>query len=121
MMDYPHVQAAFINAIRAEGTKEEACDWLQKQWNETCALRRGNEVSYLAGFARCKELAARPCSTGGSHMTRDETTKSPPETTKSPPKPRTRYTKICPSCYVNRISVDENECPGCEAYRDHQA
>ena len=59
MIDYPHVPAAFINAIRADGTKEEACDWLQKLWNETCALRRGNEVSYLAGFARCKELAAR--------------------------------------------------------------
>lgn len=39
--EYPHVPAAFINAIRdEEGTKEEACDWLQKQWNETCALRR---------------------------------------------------------------------------------
>jgi len=38
-MEYPHVQAAFINAIREEGTKKEACDWLQKQWNETCYLR----------------------------------------------------------------------------------
>lgn len=34
----PHVQAAFINAIREEGTKAEACDWLQKIWNEKCAL-----------------------------------------------------------------------------------
>ncbi len=38
-MEYPHVKAAFINAIREEGTKTEACDWLQKQWNECCALR----------------------------------------------------------------------------------
>ena len=40
MSDYPHVQAAFINAIREEGTKQEACDWLQKQWNECCALQK---------------------------------------------------------------------------------
>jgi hypothetical protein len=38
--DWPHVQAAFINAIREEGTVADACDFLQKQWNETCALRR---------------------------------------------------------------------------------
>lgn len=39
MSNYPHVQAAFINAIAEEGTKAEAVTWLQKQWNETCALR----------------------------------------------------------------------------------
>src|SRR3990167_5177071 len=38
MADYPHVPAAFINAIAEEGTKAEAIEWLQKQWNETCAL-----------------------------------------------------------------------------------
>ena len=39
MMDeHPHVPAAFINAIREEGTKAEAIDWLQKTWNERCAL-----------------------------------------------------------------------------------
>lgn len=48
MTDYPHVQAAFINAIREEGTKNEACDWLQKEWNKSCALS-----------ARVKELEAR--------------------------------------------------------------
>ena len=37
---YLHVQAAFINALREEGTKEEACDWLQKTWDELCAVRR---------------------------------------------------------------------------------
>ncbi len=37
--EYPHVRAAFINAIAEEGTKAEAVAWLQKQWNETCALR----------------------------------------------------------------------------------
>lgn len=36
---FPYVRAAFINAIREEGTKAEACDYLQEQWNETCALR----------------------------------------------------------------------------------
>ena len=38
-MKYPHVPAAFINAIAEEGTKAEAIQWLQEQWNETCALR----------------------------------------------------------------------------------
>ena len=37
-MDYPHVPAAFINALAEEGTKDEAIEYLQKQWNETCAL-----------------------------------------------------------------------------------
>ena len=35
---HPHVPAAFINTIREEGTKKEACDFLQAQWNETFAL-----------------------------------------------------------------------------------
>lgn len=39
MTDYPHVPAAFINAISEEGTKAEAVQYFQKQWNETCALR----------------------------------------------------------------------------------
>ena len=39
MTDYPHVPAAFINAIAEEGSKAEAIEFLQKQWNETCALR----------------------------------------------------------------------------------
>ena len=47
MADYPHVPAAFINAIAEEGTKEEAIEWLQKQWNETCALRA--ELKKLKG------------------------------------------------------------------------
>lgn len=34
---YPHVPAAFINAIREEGTKAEACDFLQLEWNKSCA------------------------------------------------------------------------------------
>lgn len=36
---YAHVPAAFINALAEEGTKDEAIFWLQKQWNECCALR----------------------------------------------------------------------------------
>jgi zona occludens toxin (predicted ATPase) len=49
MSDAPHVPAAFINVIREEGTKAEACDFLQKQWNETFMLK-----------ARIAELEARP-------------------------------------------------------------
>ncbi len=44
-LDAPFVRAAFINAIREEGTKTEACDYLQKQWNETCALRTALKAS----------------------------------------------------------------------------
>jgi hypothetical protein len=40
MTDYPHVPAAFINAIAEEGTKAEAVEYLQEQWNEICALRK---------------------------------------------------------------------------------
>lgn len=38
-MSAPHVPAAFINAIAEEGTKDEAIQFLQKQWNECCAMR----------------------------------------------------------------------------------
>ncbi len=34
--DAPHVPAAFINSIREEGNHEEACNFLQKVWNEFC-------------------------------------------------------------------------------------
>jgi hypothetical protein len=33
---YPHVPAAFINALAEEGTKEQCIEWLQKIWNELC-------------------------------------------------------------------------------------
>lgn len=39
-MNYPRVPAAFINAIAEEGTKVEAINWLQKEWNENCFLRK---------------------------------------------------------------------------------
>lgn len=39
MSDFPHVPAAFINAIAEEGTKAEAVEALQQQWNENCVLR----------------------------------------------------------------------------------
>lgn len=54
MTDYPHVPAAFINAIAEEGTKDEAIAWLQKQWNETCALR--NALRKIAEY-NCQILA----------------------------------------------------------------
>lgn len=50
-MPHPHVRAAFINAIAEEGTKADAIEFLQKQWNETCALRH---------LLREGLLAARP-------------------------------------------------------------
>ena len=43
-MIYPHVPAAFINAIAEEGTKAEAIEYLQRQWNKTCALREALET-----------------------------------------------------------------------------
>lgn len=36
---YPHVNAAFINALREEGSREEILNFLQKEWNENCYLR----------------------------------------------------------------------------------
>jgi len=39
-IEYPHCQAAFINAIKDEGTKEEAVRWLQQTWNELCWVRK---------------------------------------------------------------------------------
>lgn len=39
MTDYPRRNAAFINAIAEEGTKAEAVEWLQKTWDELCAVR----------------------------------------------------------------------------------
>lgn len=39
MKEYPHVPAAFINSIADEGSKREAVEWLQRTWNELCALR----------------------------------------------------------------------------------
>jgi len=36
----PHSPAAFINVIAEEGTKAEAIEYLQKEWNENCSLRR---------------------------------------------------------------------------------
>lgn len=36
----PHHPAAFINTIWEEGTKEEACRYLQKTWDELCEARK---------------------------------------------------------------------------------
>lgn len=41
----PYVRAAFINAIAEEGTKAEAVEYLQKEWNENCELRRACKES----------------------------------------------------------------------------
>ena len=50
-MPHPHVRAAFINAIAEEGTKAEAVEWLQTEWNENCALRAALEI--IAGRRQC--------------------------------------------------------------------
>jgi hypothetical protein len=42
MSKAPHCQAGFINAIREEGTHEDACDWLQKTWNELMQAKKEN-------------------------------------------------------------------------------
>lgn len=39
----PHVPAAFINAIAEEGDMDEAVHYLQKTWNEACALKSQND------------------------------------------------------------------------------
>ena len=65
--NFPHVPAAFINAIREEGTKEEACNLLQKQWNETCALKK--RVKELKEVLRQARIAALFF---GSHKTQHD-------------------------------------------------
>lgn len=51
-IEYPHVPAAFINAIAEEGTKEEAVEFLQKIWNERCALREALDAAKASAWAR---------------------------------------------------------------------
>jgi hypothetical protein len=34
----PHVNAAFINALAEEGTRDELIAWLQAEWSDNCAL-----------------------------------------------------------------------------------
>lgn len=58
MKDYPHVPAAFINAIAEEGTKAEAVEYLQKLWNENCALRCQAEAAPLRPDSALTRLAA---------------------------------------------------------------
>ncbi|MDZ7824435.1 MAG: hypothetical protein U5K75_10650 [Ahrensia sp.] len=53
---YPHVPAAFINAIREEGTKQEACDYLQKYFNENCALKKSWFYRFSAMLHKCWPL-----------------------------------------------------------------
>jgi hypothetical protein len=57
MSEAPHCQAGFINAIREEGTHEDACDWLQKTWNELMQAKKDN-VQLRAVDAKAEELYA---------------------------------------------------------------
>lgn len=41
--EFPHHQAAFINAIADEGTKAEAIHFLQETWNELCELKKKHQ------------------------------------------------------------------------------
>lgn len=57
MDNHPYVPAAFINAIREEGTKEEACNYLQKLWNERCALvEKLKEANKMLESCECWRL-----------------------------------------------------------------
>lgn len=49
-MPYPHVHAAFINSIAEDGTKAEAIEWLQRQWDENCRLRAAVDAIYYAAY-----------------------------------------------------------------------
>ena len=53
---HPHVPASFINALREEGTKEDCLEFLQKYWNEVCALHaRIRELENLTAPDRTNE------------------------------------------------------------------
>lgn len=58
MTEYPYVRAAFINAIAEEGTKEEAVSYLQKKWNENCALRAETERLTASNAAMIRERSS---------------------------------------------------------------
>jgi hypothetical protein len=77
MTKYPHVQSAFINSIREEGTVQEACDFLQEEWNRGCALT-GRVAELEAELAAIRaelspppewplHLAARAAKTAADH------------------------------------------------------
>lgn len=50
---------SFIDAAMGDGTKEEACDRLQKTWNELCALRQEIREAETRGRESMREDAAR--------------------------------------------------------------
>lgn len=56
-VNYPHCPAAFINAIADEGSKAEAIEWLQRTWNELCAVRA--ELSALQAKVAAGEKDAQ--------------------------------------------------------------
>jgi NTP pyrophosphatase (non-canonical NTP hydrolase) len=57
MTDYPRRNAAFINAIAEEGTKAEAVEWLQKTWDELCAVRAANDNGITIGALQAAHIA----------------------------------------------------------------
>ena len=62
--DTPHVPAAFINVIAEEGTKDEAIRWLQKTWNDYCAVKEeltALRASIEAERDKALEDAAKVC------------------------------------------------------------
>lgn len=55
---YPHVPAAFINALREESSKQELAEYLQTEWNIACALRKQIRQDLPALSAALKEAWA---------------------------------------------------------------
>ena len=53
---YPHVQAAHINALAEEGTRQEMIEWLQSQWNEICYLREAINSAYERGIEEMQRI-----------------------------------------------------------------
>jgi antitoxin component HigA of HigAB toxin-antitoxin module len=74
--DFPHRPAAFINAIREEGTKDEACESLQKIWNERCSIAaerdeiREERDDLARRVSAYEEMAADLAAAGGVNVMR---------------------------------------------------
>ena len=67
----PHHNAAFINAIWEEGTKEESCRYLQQTWNELCELKQQLKPVSVS-LEKCGDAILLMSETGRSSEWRDK-------------------------------------------------